>query len=98
MEANALEPLDLHSIARQAAMSVRSLNRHFRSRLGTTPQKLLLQIRIDRARQLLESTRLPIDRIAEQSGFTSHASFRYHFIRSVGVPPHTYRTSYAARP
>ncbi|MCV7203813.1 AraC family transcriptional regulator [Mycolicibacterium peregrinum] len=98
MEENALEPLDLHSIARQASMSVRSLNRHFRARLGTTPLKLLLQIRIDRARRLLESTRLPIDRIAEQSGFTSHASFRYHFIRSVGIPPHTYRTSYDARP
>jgi transcriptional regulator GlxA family with amidase domain len=47
---------------------------------------------------LLESTRLPMDRIAEQSGFASHASLRYHFVRSVGVPPHTYRASYHARP
>jgi transcriptional regulator GlxA family with amidase domain len=98
MEEHALEPLDLRSIAQHASTSVRSLNRHFRARLGTTPLQLLLQIRIDRARRLLESTRLPMDRIAERSGFTSHASFRYHFVRSVGVPPQTYRASYEARP
>ncbi|MDX1891634.1 GlxA family transcriptional regulator [Mycolicibacterium sp. 050158] len=96
LEENALEPLDLHTIARHASMSVRSLNRHFRARLGTTPLQLLLQIRIDLARRLLESTRLPMNRIAEQSGFASHSSFRHHFVRSVGVAPHTYRTSYAA--
>lgn len=98
MEENALEPLDLGSIARHASTSVRSLNRHFRARLGTTPLQLLMQMRIDRARQLLETTRLPMDRIAEQSGFATHASLRYHFVRSVGVSPHTYRTSYDARP
>lgn len=96
MEQHALEPLNLDDIARHAAMSVRSLNRHFREQLGTTPLTLLLQMRIDRARHLLESTRLPIDRVAEQSGFASHASLRYHFVRSVGVPPHEYRSSYAA--
>jgi transcriptional regulator GlxA family with amidase domain len=98
MEENALEPMDLRSIARNASMSVRSLNRHFRDQLGTTPLNLLLQMRIDRARRLLESTRLPMDRVAEQSGFASHASLRYHFVRSVGVPPHKYRSSYAAVP
>ncbi|MBI3225983.1 MAG: helix-turn-helix domain-containing protein [Mycolicibacterium cosmeticum] len=96
IEKHAHEPLDLSSIARHASTSVRSLNRHFRARLGTTPLQLLLQVRIDRARRLLESTRLPMDRIAEQAGFASHASFRYHFVRSVGVPPHTYRMSYDA--
>jgi len=96
MEENALEELTLHRIAQQASTSVRSLNRHFRARLGTTPLQLLLQIRLDRARRLLESTRLPIDQVAEQSGFTSHASFRYHFVRSVGVPPNTYRANYRA--
>lgn len=97
MEENALEPLNLGSIARHASMSVRSLNRHFQERLGTTPLQLLLQIRIDRARRLLETTRLPVDRIAEQSGFASPASFRFHFVRSVGIPPHKYRTGYVGR-
>ena len=95
MEENALEPLDLQSIANNASMSVRSLNRHFRDQLGTTPHKLLLQMRIDRARRLLESTRLLMDRIAEQSGFASPSSLRHHFVRSVGIPPHRYRSNYA---
>ena len=96
MEENAFEPLDLHRIARHASMSVRSLNRHFRDQLGTTPLKLLLQMRVDRARNLLESTTLPLNRVAEQSGFASHASLRYHFVRAVGVPPHEYRSGYAS--
>jgi transcriptional regulator GlxA family with amidase domain len=96
MEDNALESLDLQSIARQASMSVRSLNRHFRDQLGTTPLTLLLQMRVDRARHLLESTTLPMNRVAEQSGFASHASLRYHFGRAVGVPPHEYRSSYTS--
>lgn len=95
MADNVLEPLDLESIAGHASMSVRSLNRHFREQLGTTPIQLLLQMRIDRARRLLESTRLPMDRVAEQAGFASHAALRYHFVRSVGVPPLRYCSSHA---
>lgn len=98
MEDNALQPLDLGSIARHASMSVRSLNRHFRARLGTTPTQLLLQMRIERARRLLESTHLAMDWIAEQSGFATQASLRYHFVRSVGVPPQTYRNNYRQHP
>lgn len=94
MQDNLLEPLDLDSIARNASMSVRSLNRHFREHLGTTPIQLLLRMRIDRARRLLESTRLPMERVAEQSGFASHAALRYHFVRSVGIPPLRYRSSH----
>ncbi len=97
MEKNASSPLDLDAIAKHASMSVRSLNRQFRAHVGTTPQQLLLRMRVDRARQLLESTTLPLDRIAEESGFGSHAAMRYHFGRVVGTAPHTYRSTYIAR-
>lgn len=98
MDENAVRPLDLGSIARHASMSVRTLNRHFRARLGTTPMQLLLLMRIERARRLLESTHLSMDRVAEKSGFATQASLRYHFVRSVGVPPQSYRASYRERP
>jgi transcriptional regulator GlxA family with amidase domain len=54
-------------------------------------------MRVDRARRLLESTGLTVDRVAEQSGFGSYASLRYHFLRTVGVSPQKYRQSYVAR-
>jgi transcriptional regulator GlxA family with amidase domain len=97
MEENALAPLDLQAIAKHASVSIRTLNRQFREHFGTTPVGLLMRMRVDRARRLLESTQLPIERVAEQSGFGSYASLRYHFPRTVGVSPQKYRQSYIAR-
>jgi transcriptional regulator GlxA family with amidase domain len=97
MEENALAPLDLQAIANHASVSIRTLNRQFREHFGTTPLGLLVRMRVDRARRLLESTELPIDRVAEQAGFGSYASLRYHFPRTVGVSPQKYRQSYIAR-
>jgi transcriptional regulator GlxA family with amidase domain len=97
MEENAVDALDLRAIANHASISVRTLNRQFREHFGTTPLGLLARMRIDRARRLLESTGLTMDRIAEQSGFGSYASLRYHFHRAVGVSPQKYRQGYEYR-
>ncbi|KAA0079492.1 helix-turn-helix domain-containing protein [Mycolicibacterium sp. P9-64] len=94
MERNALNPLSLSDIARQASMSVRTLNRQFQLHVGTTPQQLLLRLRVDRARRLLESTQLSMDRVADESGFGSYASLLHHFHRVVGVTPQRYRSQY----
>jgi transcriptional regulator GlxA family with amidase domain len=96
MEENAVSELDLETIAKHASVSVRTLNRQFREHFGTTPLALLAAMRVDRARRLLESTTLTVDRVAEQSGFGSYASLRLHFLRTVGVSPQKYRHSYAA--
>ena len=96
MEENAVAALDLQAIANHASISVRTLNRQFREHFGTTPLGLLARMRVDRARRLLESTELTVDRVAEQSGFGSYASLRFHFLRTVGVSPQKYRRSYAA--
>ena len=96
MEENAGASLDLQAIALHASVSVRTLNRQFREHFGTTPLGLLARIRVDRARRLLESTGLTVDRIAEQSGFGSYPSLRFHFLRTVGVSPQKYRQSYTA--
>ncbi|KAA0100049.1 helix-turn-helix domain-containing protein [Mycolicibacterium sp. P1-18] len=94
MERNAFRPLSLADIARQASTSVRTLNRQFRLHVGTTPQQLLLRLRLDRARRLLESSQLPMDRVAEESGFGSYASLLHHFRRALGVAPQRYRAQY----
>ena len=96
MERNALDALNLQAIANHASVSVRTLNRQFREHFGTTPLGLLARMRIDRARSLLESTEYTVDRVAEQSGFGSYASLRYHFLRTVGLSPQKYRQNYTA--
>lgn len=98
MEENAVAPIGLQAIADHASVSVRTLNRQFRDHFGTTPLGLLTRMRVDRARRLLESTGLTMDRVAQQSGFGSYPSLRFHFHRTVGVSPQKYRQTYAAAP
>ncbi|MEV0032579.1 helix-turn-helix domain-containing protein [Nocardia sp. NPDC050793] len=94
METNLHHPLTLHDIARHTRTSIRSLNRHFRAQIGTTPLQWLLRARTNRAQQLLETTTLSIDRIAEQTGFGAANTLRYHFTRFIGISPQAYRTMF----
>ena len=95
-KSDALDALDLEAIANHASVSVRTLNRQFREHFGATPLELLARMRVDRARRLLESTELTVDRVAAQSGFGCYASLRYHFLRTAGVSPQRYRQNYTA--
>ena len=82
-------------LARLAAMSERTFMRRFRAATGMSPADWVTRARIDRARQLLESTALPIDHIAERCGLGTPTTLRHHFRRKVGVSPAQYRRSFA---
>jgi transcriptional regulator GlxA family with amidase domain len=88
------EPLSLADIAAHAMMSRRSLARHFRAQTGTTPLRWLLAQRIQRARELLETTSLPLRRVAQATGFGSLETLRHHFTRQVGTTPSAYRAAF----
>jgi transcriptional regulator GlxA family with amidase domain len=88
------EPLDLERLASHARMSVRTFTRRFREETGLSPGRWLLTQRIEHARRLLESTDLPIDRVATESGLGSAASLRQHLHATVGVAPAAYRRTY----
>ncbi|MFI0451356.1 GlxA family transcriptional regulator [Actinomadura sp. 6N118] len=90
------QPLTISTLAQQANVTTRTLIRRFHTVTGTTPMNWLRNIRIEHARELLETTNLPIDRIAERSGLGSPANLRHHFTRTVGVPPSTYRKAFSA--
>ncbi|MCG5213812.1 helix-turn-helix domain-containing protein [Streptosporangium soli] len=96
MQDNLDKPLSLADIAGRAAMSTRSLSRHFRIRMGTTPLRWLLDRRVQRARELLETTDLPVDRIAQTTGFGSVETLRHHFAKQVGTSPRNYRATFRA--
>ncbi|MFF4255942.1 GlxA family transcriptional regulator [Streptomyces sp. NPDC001663] len=89
------EPLTLADLARHHSSSVRTVIRRFQAETGLTPLQWLLNQRIDRARELLETTDLPLDRIAERSGIGSVDSLRQHLVRRCGLTPSAYRASYA---
>ncbi|WP_330249933.1 helix-turn-helix domain-containing protein [Nocardia sp. NBC_00565] len=91
-------PLSLGDLATHARTSVRTLTRRFHEETGLSPQKWLLHQRIQRARELLESTTLPMDQVARHSGIGSAESLRQHMIRHVGLPPSAYRASFTRNP
>jgi transcriptional regulator GlxA family with amidase domain len=64
------EPLGLVDLAAHACCSERTLTRRFREEVGCSPKRWLLQIRVDRARELLESTVLSVDEIAGRDGIS----------------------------
>ncbi|MFJ2738583.1 GlxA family transcriptional regulator [Streptomyces sp. NPDC087440] len=87
-------PLALADLAAEAAMSVRTFSRRFREEAGMTPVQWLAGQRVQRARQLLEETDLPVDRVAGEAGFGTGASMRQHFQAALGVSPHAYRGTF----
>ena len=92
------EEHSIPSLARRAAMSERTFARRFTAEVGTTPHKWLTSQRVLRARHLLESTDLDVERIARESGFATAAVLRHHFQRVVGIPPVAYRRAFAKHP
>ncbi|MBH0775698.1 GlxA family transcriptional regulator [Nocardia bovistercoris] len=91
-------PLSLDDLAAHARTSVRTLSRRFHEETGMSPSKWLLHQRIHRARELLESTSLPMDQVARHSGMGSAESLRQHMIRHVGLPPTAYRAAFTRDP
>lgn len=90
-------PLTLRELAARESMSVRTFTRRFREETGLSPQQWLVRQRIDRARQLLEDSDQPVDRIAQESGFGSASSLRAHFQSALGVSPIAYRRTFRSR-
>lgn len=88
------ERLDVPTMARHAQLSVRTFNRRFRAETGLAPGGWLLEQRLNRARQLLETTDLPVDEVAARSGLGSGASLRQRMRAAVGVSPSDYRRTF----
>src|SRR5690349_274901 len=91
-------PLTLADLAGHAKMSVRTLSRRFHAETGLSPLQWLLHRRIDRARELLETTELPMDQVAQKSGLGSADSLRKHMVGRVGLTPTAYRASFNRAP
>ena len=89
------EPMTNAELARQAAMSERTLIRRFRATTGMTPADWLTGARVDRVRELLESTSLSISDIAERTGLGTPSTLRHHFRKRLGLSPVAYRLQFA---
>lgn len=87
----------LRSLARRASMSPRTLQRQFREAVGLGPYEWLIRERVALAKDLLQTSRHSLSRVAEAVGFHSQETFRRHFRRVAGTSPATYRRQFASR-
>jgi transcriptional regulator GlxA family with amidase domain len=89
--------LTVNSLAARAHMSPRTFARRFRATTGETPHRWLLDRRLDRAEELLESTNLTVDVVATRSGFGSGDTLRHHFSARRGIGPAEHRGAFSTR-
>jgi transcriptional regulator GlxA family with amidase domain len=85
------EQLSVERLAEQAAMSPRHFARTFVAETGVTPARAMERLRLEAARVRVETTREPIDRVAEAAGFGDPERMRRAFLRAFGQPPQALR-------
>jgi transcriptional regulator GlxA family with amidase domain len=87
-------PITVASMASHAKMPSRTFCRRFQEEVGTSPLRWLVGERLLRARELLETTRLPLAQIADRAGFGTELSLRSHFRARLHTTPAAYRRAF----
>jgi len=88
------EDWSIARMAELARLSERTLIRHFNDATGLSPLTWLIAERVERTKELLETTDFGLDAIAEASGFRSQETLRHHFRSRTGVSPSAFRRSF----
>lgn len=81
----------LPELVKLSGLPKRSFDRRFRKATGYSPLEYVQWLRVEEAKQMLESDDRPIDEIAEEVGYSDLASFRKLFRRLAGITPGEYR-------
>ena len=87
------EPVSVKNMADAANLSESQFSRLFRSRVGFAPHEYIMTLRLNKAKELLTSTELPLRDIAEQVGYSSDITFITAFRGKTGMSPTEFRNS-----
>ncbi len=79
MEAGIEDPPAIAEIAHRIGLSQRRLEMLFADRLGTSPGRFFLDLRLDEARRMVTDTVLPVHEIALRTGFSGQVTFARAF-------------------
>lgn len=91
-------PITVAQLAKQARTSTRTLSRSFAKATGMSPLSWVTMLRLRRAKDLLETTALSMEEIAEQCGFGSAPVLRHHFRKRIRISPQLYRERFRRAP
>jgi len=98
MEDNTEDPLPLSHLAIKVGISIRQLERLFRRYLGLSPKRYYMQVRLEKARNLLQQTDMPVIEIAIACGFQSPSHFARWYKFQYGLSPYRDRFTQQGAP
>ncbi|WP_264294012.1 GlxA family transcriptional regulator [Diaphorobacter aerolatus] len=88
------KPMSIAELAEQAHVSDRQLTRIFKTELNMTPAAYIESVRVEMARNRLETTDEPLERIATTCGFNTTDALNRAFRRTLGTTPAEYRSRF----
>ena len=88
---NLNQPMGNYALAERLGVSESHFRRIFQETMHCTPHRFIMQLRLERVRQLLTSTTLSIPRIASECGFESQSHMTSMFRSTYGLPPARFR-------
>ena len=97
LQASGGKDMSLAALAGQAGLEPRTFMRRFLKSTGHTTGEYVQRVRIDAARDLLQSTSEPVDAIAWKVHYSDPSSFRKVFTRIIGLTPAEYRQRFRMR-
>jgi len=84
----------IDDIAQRFGFGIRNFKRRFKDATGTTPLTYLQMLRVEKAKHLLETTRMSLERITSEIGYEDSSSFTRLFQSRVGTSPTNYRRKF----
>ncbi|MBV8046790.1 MAG: helix-turn-helix domain-containing protein, partial [Paludibacterium sp.] len=97
MAATLQEGCRLGELADYLAVSERTLNRRFKQAIGIAPLTYLQNLRIEVAKQLLESRPIRLEAVSLRVGYEDLSTFRQLFRLKTGLTPREYQQRFARR-
>ncbi len=94
MEQHFGEPVTISQLAGLGYVSPSTLTHRFKSEMGVSPIEYLIEIRIQRAKNMLQRKNLSMTEIAQACGFSSSAHFSSCFQKRVGITPTDYQEKF----
>lgn len=94
IESRFADSINMKDLARKVGISPRHFIRRFKKATDETPLSYLQQIRIERAKDYLETTLETVNEITQVIGYENSSSFRKLFKEATGLSPSEYRTRF----
>ncbi|WP_404364053.1 GlxA family transcriptional regulator [Marinobacter sp.] len=94
LDQNHRQPVASADLSRISGLNSRSLLRRFKAATGDTPRNYLQLMRIEAAREILETTTTSVEEVTQQVGYDDVSSFTRLFKRHTGLPPSDYRARF----